>query len=94
MSESNNNSIPQSNRIAIRVSDYKRDVMYQTQTAGIEFVPCHKELVTHCPKCGHQNTAIYFDAEYIRKRPAFVHCCECRIPYPVEIPEEVNAKNC
>lgn len=82
------NSIPQSNKIAIRVSDYKPGVMYQSQSTGIEFSPNYHQLDTYCPKCGAHNTPVYFP-ELMKQRNvrgASVVCHECGIPYPVEIP--------
>jgi hypothetical protein len=75
-----------SNKVAIRVSDYKPGVMYQSQSTGITFEGHHKELVTTCPKCSARNTAIYFDSDYLRGHNASTVCHECGIPYPVEIP--------
>ena len=86
------NIITQSNKIAIRESDYKPGVMYQTQTLGIEFKHHHKDLPTHCPKCGAQNTAIYFDIKTLQGKSITVHCHQCGIPYMIEIPvEDSNA---
>ena len=82
------NIIPHSNRIAVRVSDTKPGVMYQTQTTGIEFDNGVRYATDDCPKCGHSNSGIYFrgQEEYLKKHSAQVHCCNCGIPYPVEIP--------
>jgi hypothetical protein len=79
-----------SNKIGIRVSDYKPGVMYQTQAAGIEFAPSYRSLDTYCPKCGAHNTPVYFPG-LLRQRHVSgtsVLCHECNIPYPVEIKDE------
>ena len=75
-----------STKIAVRVSDWKPGVMYQSQSTGITFEGHHKELVTNCPKCNTWNTAIYFDSDYLRGHAASTVCHVCGIPYPVEIP--------
>lgn len=85
--EPNETIIPRSTKIGIRVSDYKPGVLYQTQAAGIEFVPSYHQLATTCPKCGASNTQIYFP-KLLRQRHvsgASVRCHVCGIPYPVEI---------
>jgi hypothetical protein len=71
------NSIPHSNKIGIRVSDYKPGVMYQTQAAGIEFAPSYRSLDTYCPKCGAHNTPVYFPG-MLRQRHV-----SARVQYPV-----------
>lgn len=87
-----------SNSIAVRVSDFKPGVMYQTQTTGIQFSRSVQYATGDCPKCGHSNSGIYFPNlktrdgesettmhEYLKTHGAEVRCCQCGIPYRVKV---------
>ncbi len=93
-----NQSISHSSPIAIRETNYRPGVLVQTQSTGITFDNGVRYATGTCPKCGTSNSGIYFPKlktqdngtevtmkEYLQKHGANVRCCNCGIPYKVEI---------
>lgn len=96
--QADRNHYTPSNQVAVRLSDRKPDVMYQSQSTGITFDNGVRYATGDCPKCGHTNSGIYYPrlktqddgtevtiGEYLKRHGAQVHCCACGIPYAVSV---------